>query len=412
MSDESRKIVLVASVVAPFDAISLAVRDTFFGLKRNGFSDVVLFCSRCEYDDMNVVVCPNAAVVLKTEQFLDADLILYHFGIYHPLFDALLVGNGKAKQAVFYHNVTPLEFVPEAGRDVIRRSLVQIHNLRHADRLWPVSPFNADCLRDFGFDSERIEVIPLVVDKPEIRSPLAKSDSGNRILFVGRVVESKGLLDALRAFEALYADQPTARFVIASNVSFSDPDYFKTCERFIEEHGLAPAVRIVELPDDYRLCELFADAHVLLLPTRHEGFCVPVIEALRAGAIPVGFDAGNMKNVCEGLGRLVQPGKVGQLFKALEAVVEDLRAAHHDPAAGVLRLDRGVLSLREFEAEARIATQRYSFDAVAPTIVKHVVDLLDFPPGSYDAQKGMRRSATSQPNLAEQRVSSDSGRTF
>src|SRR5208337_3596732 len=97
---------------------------------------------------------------------------------------------------------------------------------------------------------------------------------------------------------------PSARFVIASNVSYSDPGYLETCKRFIERHGLALAVTIVESPDDDRLCELLADAHVLLLPTRHEGFCVPVVEALRAGAIPVGFDAGNMRNICGGLGRL------------------------------------------------------------------------------------------------------------
>lgn len=376
MRDNKCRIALVASVVARYDAISLAVRDTYFSLKRNGFSDIVLFCGRCDYDDMNEVVVPNAASLLTAKRFLDAELIVYHFGIYHPLFDALLIGNGKAKQAVFFHNVTPPEFVPEAGRDVIRRSLVQIHNLRRADRLWPVSPFNADCLRDLGFDNEKIEVIPLAVDKPEIRSPLAKSNSGDRILFVGRAVESKGLLDALMAFEALYGDQPTARFVIAYNVSFSDPDYFTTCKRFIEEHDLAPAVAIVESPDDDRLCELFADAHVLLLPTRHEGFCVPVVEALRAGAIPVGFDAGNMRNICEGLGRLVEPGDVVQLFKALAAVVEDLRGAHSDPATGGLRLDRGALSLGEFEVEARRAAQQYSFDTVARTIVERVAELI------------------------------------
>ncbi len=375
MPDKNRKIALVASVVARYDAISLAVRDTFFALKRNGFSDVVLFCGRCEYDDMNVVVSSDAAVLLKMEEFLDADLILYHFGIYHPLFDALLVGNGRAKQAVFYHNVTPLEFVPETGRDVIRQSLVQVHNLHHADQLWPVSPFNADCLRDLGFDNAKIDVIPLVVEKPEIRSPLAKSDCGDHILFVGRAVESKGLLDALAAFEALYAEHPGARLAIACNVSFSDPSYLETCRRFIEKRGLALAATIVESPDDERLCELLADAHALLLPTRHEGFCVPVIEALRAGVIPIGFDAGNMRNICEGLGRLVDPGEVGQLSEALDAVVEDLRAAHYDPAAGVLRLDRGVLSLREFEAEARGAAQHYSFDIVAQTIVKHIVGL-------------------------------------
>ena len=375
MPDKNRKIALVASVVARYDAISLAVRDTFFALKRNGFSDVVVFCGRCEYDDMNVVVSSDAAVLLKTQEFLDVDLILYHFGIYHPLFDALLVGNGRAKQAVFYHNVTPLEFVPETGRDVIRQSLVQVHNLRRADKLWPVSPFNADCLRDLGFDNAKIDVIPLVVEKPEIRSPLAKSDCGNHILFVGRAVESKGLLDALTAFEVLYADDPSARLVIACNVSFSDPGYLEKCRRFIEKRGLASVATIVESPDDERLCELLDDAHVLLLPTRHEGFCVPVVEALRAGAIPVGFGAGNVRNICEGLGRLVEPGEVEQLSKALEAVVEDLRAARNDPAAGVLRLDRGVLSLREFEAEARRAVQRYSFDTVAETIVEQVVEL-------------------------------------
>jgi glycosyltransferase involved in cell wall biosynthesis len=370
-------IALVASVVARYDAISLAVRDTYFALKRNGFPNVVLFCERSDYNDMSAVIVSTVAELLMARPFFDADLIIYHFGIYHSLFDALLIGNGKAKQAVVYHNTTPPEFVAEKNRDVIHRSLVQIHNLGHADRLWPVSPFNGDCLRELSFDGARIEVIPLVVQKPDMRSPLTKSDSGDRILFVGRAVESKGLLDALTAFEALLAGQPSARFVVAYNGSFSDSNYLDLCNQFIERRNLLPAVTMLESADDEKLCELFAEAHVLLLPTCHEGFCVPVVEALRAGAITVGFDAGNMSNVCEGLGRLVPVGDLPGLTKRLLTVVDELRAAHLDPGARTIELDRGALTLLEFEAEGRWVVQQYSSESVTARICDGVSSLLD-----------------------------------
>jgi glycosyltransferase involved in cell wall biosynthesis len=372
---KDRKIALVASVVARYDAISLAVRDTFFALKRHGFEDVVLFCGRCEYDDMNAVVSSNVAVLLKAKQFLDADLILYHFGIYHPLFDALLVGNGRAKQAVFYHNVTPPQFVPEGKRDIIERSLIQQNNLRCADRLWPVSPFNAQCLLQLGFDAAKIEVIPLVVDKPAIQSIKAKPHSPLQILFVGRAVESKGLIVALIAFEAVHKAFPTARFVIASNVHHSDTDYLSKCNRFINEHDLYNAVIVAESPDDNTLCALYRDANILLLPTRHEGFCVPVVEGLRASVIPVGFDAGNMKNVCEGLGRLVEPDDVQSLIDRLIGVACDLSPAQQYRSAQI-ELDRGILSLDEFDAAASCAVQKYRFDLVGKVIRDSVAVLL------------------------------------
>jgi glycosyltransferase involved in cell wall biosynthesis/SAM-dependent methyltransferase len=371
-------IVIVASIVARYDAISLAVRDTYFGLKACGFEKVTIFTGRCDFDDMNAVVVNDVAQLLMAPKFLHTDLILYQFGIYSPLFDALLVGNGHAKQVVIYQNITPAHLVAESSRAVIERSYKQLYNLRCADQLWPASPYNAYCLRDEGFDPLKIDVIPLVVQKPEIRSLEAKPARPLRVLFVGRAVVSKGLTDALECFARLREAIADARFVIACNTSQSDPAYMGVCRRFIDENDLAEAVTIDESPTDAELCELFLAAHVLLLPTHHEGFCVPVVEALRAGAIPVGYDAGNMKFVCEGLGRLVPTGEVDLLAQRLIEVARDLKDAYLEASSHRIRLDRGAMLLAEFGLAAAQSAEKYQFERVSLMIGNRVARLLNF----------------------------------
>jgi len=377
-------IAIVASIVARYDAISLAVRDTYFALKACGFDNVTIFAGRCDFDDVSAIVVEDVAQLLMARDFLDATLILYHFGIYHPLFDALLVGNGRAKQAVFYHNITPRRFVTAASHALIDRSHAQLRNLQHADHLWPVSPFNAACLCEEGFAPLKIDVIPLVVKKPEIASLAVKPASPVQVLFVGRGVVSKGLVDALKCFARLREEVADARFVIACNTSQSDPVYLGACRRFIDENDLAEAATIIESPADEKLCELFLAAHVLLLPTQHEGFCVPVVEALRAGAIPIGYDVGNMKYVCEGLGRLVPSDDVEALTQTLIQTASQLRSAYQQPKSGQIVLDRGPMSLGEFDQAAARLIQKYEFEKVAMMIGNRVARLLnlDFHPST------------------------------
>ena len=59
-----------------------------------------------------------------------------------------LIGDGKARQAVVYHNTTPKQFLPELyWPDCRSGALHQRHHLRYVDEVWNVSVVNAEVAR-------------------------------------------------------------------------------------------------------------------------------------------------------------------------------------------------------------------------------------------------------------------------
>jgi len=155
------------------------------------------------------------------------------------------------------------------------------------------SRFNEQDLRRAGY--RRTTVIPVLVDyrrvgaAPDRRVAAelaqAKEGGGADFLFVGRVVPSKGqheLVKALWAYRRVY--DPAARLhLVGGSSSFA---YLKALRGFIAELGLADAVRITGDVSDAGLAAYFAAADVYLSLSAHEGFGVPLVEAMAAG-VPV-----------------------------------------------------------------------------------------------------------------------------
>ena len=220
--------------------------------------------------------------------FLAADLILYHFGLYHPAFDALLLGNARARQVVRFHNVTPRSLVRAEDAPLIQASLRQIANFARADMIWADSGTNAGALRASGITESDIEIIPLVVDAPA-RSRLSdKPRDVVELLFLGRFVRSKGVLDLIKALASLSTSKlPPIRLRLAGNQTFSDPAYVEEVKRAATEKP--GEVLFLGTVDDATRNELLRRAHILAVPSYHEGFCKPVVEGLRAGCIPLGY---------------------------------------------------------------------------------------------------------------------------
>lgn len=359
------RIAIVASVCVPHDAISSAVLQTYRDFEQSAGFEVHLFAMHNAVPGLPAVLVGDCCGLLLHKDFLEADLIIYHFGIYYDLFDTLLIGNGKAKRIVVFHNITPKEFVSERHHAVIDKSFTQLHNITIADSIWADSEVNRKVLLDLRIDERKVKTVSLSVSFPALGMQADKPRSGRpSILFVGRAVRSKGLLEALDAVAAARDAGHSIDFTIAGNIDFSDTQYLADCHKRVQRLGLEDVVHFAGTVSSEELAELYRLAHVLLMSSFHEGFCMPIIEALRAGCIPVGFAAGNIPHAAEGLGRLAETGDVECLGRALIEVLEDLQS---DPATpmSAYRLDRGLTSAAEFARLTRAVAAKY-----APAILR------------------------------------------
>jgi len=155
------------------------------------------------------------------------------------------------------------------------------------------SPFNEAALARAG--CRRTTVIPVLVDyhrvssdpDPRVAAELAalRRAGGTDILFVGRIVPSKAqheLVKVLWAYRRLY--DPLARLHLGGGTS--SYQYLKALRDFTEDLGLTGAVRITGEVSDAALAAYFGAADTYLSLSMHEGFGVPLVEAMAAG-VPV-----------------------------------------------------------------------------------------------------------------------------
>jgi glycosyltransferase involved in cell wall biosynthesis len=214
-------------------------------------------------------------------------------------------------------------------------------------------------LLDYGFDPAKIEIQPLAVERPARAKLVDKATTPIQVLFVGRIVPAKGVHDLLAAMVRLRGRRlPPLHLRVVGNMAQSDPAFRDELLRIIATNGLDEFVEFIGTVDDNECNRLLQEAHIVAMPSYHEGFCKPVIEGLRVGAIPVLYAAHNLRYIADGLCRTVPPGDVGALAESLAGAIEDAAAVAADPTRARLRLDRGHLSVGEFaEAAARHVDQ-------------------------------------------------------
>jgi len=320
----------VNSVCVLHDAISAAIRNEIDWLSGTTEYDVKLFSYRCDFESLPYKNVDQVADLVFDPHFQSSEIVIFHFGIYYPLFNAIAVTPLSARRLVVFHNITPKQFVAPVNHPTIDRSFRQMGNLLLADHIACDSQTNLDVLRAAGVETPA-SVLPLAVNGlPEtVDSKPHAVDGLVRLAFVGRFVRSKGPVDLLEALRSVLERDPSLRLQLemVGNLSFSDPDVL------VEVRSLAQALQSASdgrarvtlhgnATDEVK-SRILRDADIFVLPTYHEGFCVPVLEALAHGCKVVAYDNSNLPAVCGGFGRLVPTGDIDLLSRAIgEAIAE------------------------------------------------------------------------------------------
>jgi len=150
---------------------------------------------------------------------------------------------------------------------------------RRADGILVLSRQEAKEWKDFSPDA-RVAVVknprPLLLATNE--APDTASRGQKTVLFVARLIASKGVLDLVRALPRVQEAVP-CRLVLAGE----GPEEERV-RALVEDLGLGDSVELTGYVDGPELARLYADADVLALPTAHdEGFPTVILEAMAAG---------------------------------------------------------------------------------------------------------------------------------
>jgi glycosyltransferase involved in cell wall biosynthesis len=163
-----------------------------------------------------------------------------------------------------------------------------------------------------------------------------KAEGGADILFVGRIVPSKAqheLVKALWAFRRLY-DGRARLHLVGGTSSF---EYTKALQDYVDDLGLSAAVRLPGEVSDAALAAYFAAADVYLSLSAHEGFGVPLVEAMMAGVPVVTHGAGAVSDTVADAALVLAAADPSYIAAALQRVCTDERLRSTLTAAGTRR---------------------------------------------------------------------------
>jgi glycosyltransferase involved in cell wall biosynthesis len=215
--------------------------------------------------------------------------ILYHFSIGHPLFDQ--ARGYDAQLALDYHNITDAKYF---WRWEPRAATTMLEGRRQLATAAPAvqfgiadSEFNGRELDDLGCPSTA--VAPILIDFREYDAApdadllaarrRARTAGGLDWLAVGRIAPNKCLHDVVLAF-ATYRKihDPRARLTLIGGQSARL--YWRALHKLTHDLEVADAVTFTDVVTHSELLACYRTADVLLCLSEHEGFNVPVVEAM------------------------------------------------------------------------------------------------------------------------------------
>jgi glycosyltransferase involved in cell wall biosynthesis len=257
-----------------------------------------------------------------------------------------------------FHGLTPPEFLSDFKDRMFTRlrQPAYIISMKRSDRTQVFSHFMKQALAGRGVDPVKVTVMPFGVD-------LARMSSGNGnkirekygigerflVLYVGRLVNFKHVDELIEAIARL---PENAFFMVVGSGPERSRLEAQAKRLGVEERvKFAGRVSDEELPDYYAACDVWATA------SRHEGFCVPIVEAMAAGKPVVVPDLAAMPETAGDGGLTYNKGDIEDLASRLE------------------RLSKDEGAYRDLSKKATARASGFGMQKVLETYMKEIADI-------------------------------------
>jgi glycosyltransferase involved in cell wall biosynthesis len=264
------------------------------------------------------------------------DLTIFHYALPSPMTAAFAsLGSGRVLQ---YHNVTPAAYFAPYDPSLFRLASLGRKELAtlvgQVDLALGDSEYNRQELEALGF--EPTGVFPIAVDTTRItrtvRRPALESildDGLVNILFVGRIAPNKKIEDHIRLAE-MYKRYIDAyyRFIFVGRFDVV-PRYYSMIRSLMAEYRLLNDRFVFTGPvPDEELAVYYQHAAVYVSLSEHEGFCVPLVEAMAADVPIMAYAAAAVPGTLGGAGVQFGPKDLEYASELLGALAfdDELRA--------------------------------------------------------------------------------------
>ena len=315
----------VLHILAARDAIGAHVIHTRQAIREAGFdSDIYAGDAHAEVRDL-----ARPLEELSTGRH-DRRWLLFHHSTGSAVAESVL--RRPEPKLLDYHNVTPAAYVSrwapfmreelELGRDQLRAlAPASFYGIAHSD-------FSRVELEATG--CPHTKVVPPLFDvgdgevDPVVAARLAseRASGGADWLFVGRLSPHKAQHDLIKALACyrLCFDPKARLHLVGTSLGV---DYPRALERFAARLGISDAVRMPGTVSGPALEAYYRGVDLLVCASDHEGFCVPLVEAMHRGVPVVAYGSSAVGETVGDGGVVVADKSPLTLAAAAHRVVSD-----------------------------------------------------------------------------------------
>lgn len=297
-----------------------------------------------EPDHLHRRISPAAAAA--ADHLHQSDVVIVNYSSYYDLVE--LIREIRRGVVIFdYHGVTPPELwgAEWPGYQDLVRGRNNLALVRYADYAIGHSQFTCDELIATGLIApERVILMPYAVVEtsgyagapdPAVVERFALTGR-HILLYVGRIARNKRVHELVEALPIILERHPDTQLLIVGDDQA--PAYRAYADEVRDravELGVADHVRFTGQVDDATLEELYRACTVFVTASIHEGFCMPVVEAMARGRPVVAADATALPHTLGGAGLLFPPGDHRALAEQVCRLLDELPrpADRNDPLA-------------------------------------------------------------------------------
>lgn len=226
------------------------------------------------------------------------DIIISHVAISSSL--NIWIKEQKCRKIMIYHNITTPNFFTKYS-DVVKKACKtgyeQVQDLKTTfDMVLADSAYNRQNLLDMGYNCP-IHVLPILIPFDDYKKTPSKGtiskykdDGFTNIIFVGRIAPNKCQQDVIAAFHEYqkYFNEKSRLFIVGNSAGFEN--YEEQLKEYTAKLGtkniiFTGHIKFDEILAYYYLSDLF------LCQSEHEGFCVPLVEAMIFNKPIVAYDS-------------------------------------------------------------------------------------------------------------------------
>lgn len=271
----------------------------------------------------------DASIISAMPETRESDILIIHIAIFWNFLDK--VKDIPGRKIFVYHNITPYEFFEPFDQNntlACKKGVEQVKAIKDI----PVycladSEFNKADLLSYGYKCP-IDVLPIIIPfedynkEPDVETINRLNDGLTNILFVGRISPNKKQEDIINAFSYYQKNiNSSSRLILLGGFEETDL-YYKCLKEYTDELKVQNVEFTRHVPFEQVIATL-KKADVFVCMSEHEGFCIPLLEAMHFEIPIVAYDSTAIKYTMGDGGILLDQKDPKIVAEAIDKIVND-----------------------------------------------------------------------------------------